>query len=164
MAQFTSMNNIVGTMEAAWTSFRCGKEGSPMNTFHFGWEQEIDNLHNTRGTTMVVNPPISSTGKISIDREVVKTNTSFTLQIYSNVPSETFGQQNFAAYSTIWDGMEHCFYQWLETTLNVLGSRVQMGTGSVSITRRNQSSNDQMFQIECRFDLDYFFRCFEFNQ
>ena len=157
----TTQQELITQMEAQWTGFRCFPENdqTPDNTFLFGYPQEKDQHHVLTGTTMVVNPPSTSVATIDIQKEVVKYNTKFTLQIYRNIPSDTFGMSNSNSYPRIWDNMEMCFYQWLQNTLTAMGSRVEMGSGSVSITRRNQSSNDQQFQIECSFNLDYWFTC-----
>tara|TARA_R100000742_G_C4277516_1_gene99470 strand:+ start:2044 stop:2544 length:501 start_codon:yes stop_codon:yes gene_type:complete len=157
----TDLNMIIFAMKNEWTSFKCfaRDDDEPYNTFLFGYPQEKDNHHAYTATTMVVNPPTTSLGTIQIEKEVVKYNTTFTLQIYKKIPSDTYGQANADAYPNIWDQMEKCFFNWLQGVLNDLGTSVQIGTGSVSITRRNQSANDQQFQIECKFNLDYFFHC-----
>ena len=60
----TKLQEIISTMEAHWTSFKCyGKDDNdPDNTFLFGYPQEKDNHHAYTGTTMVVNPPSTSIG------------------------------------------------------------------------------------------------------
>jgi hypothetical protein len=161
MDNTTKLITIVRQMDTSWTSFRCDPvEGQThYNGFLFGWQHEIDEVHSKDLPMMVVNPPSSSASTIQMEYEQVKTNTSFELQIYDYMPSAQFGQPS-TELADHWDKMENCFYWWLSDVLLALGSRVQLGSGSVVITRTKQAANDQNFSINCKFNLDYFRFCF----
>jgi len=155
---------LITQMEQSWTSFSCGGgEGSPNNRFLFGWSQEVDDVHNKGniGETafMVLNPPTSSASSVEMEYGQVKTTTSFVCQIYSQVPSTQFGLSP-TTIPAHWDEMENCFYHFLDDVLLNIGSKLQLGGGSLNITRTKQASNDQLFQMECKWNMDYFRHCF----
>lgn len=153
----TKLQDIIIQMQSMWTQFKCkGEDQGHFNQFLFGWEQEVDDVHLKYLPLMVMNIPSSSASTIQIEKEIVKTSTSFVCQIYDYKPSRT----NALTY---WDNMEDCFYYWLELFLLAMGSKVQMGSGSLKITRTKQASNDQLYQIECRFNLDYFRYCIQLD-
>jgi hypothetical protein len=160
----TKLEEIIKQMDQSWISFRCDPaEGQTnFNGFLFGWKPEVDEIHDKDMAFMVVNPPPSSASTIQIEYEQVKTNTSFVVQIYNKIPSDHFGLSP-TLIPEYWDNMENCFYYWLQDVLLALGSKVQIGSGSINITRTKQASNDQFFSIECKFNLDYFRYCFDLD-
>ena len=114
----------------------------PFNQFHFGYPQEVDDIHKKNLPLMVVNPPssIASTNEIQLDQNVL-TNTSFVLQIYDHFPSSMTGQPSINKADNF-DNLEKCFYYWLENTIDAHGTKVQLSAGSLRIERSTTSSND----------------------
>ena len=160
----TYLAEIVDKMDFIWVDNCCGVDegsGLPCPQFHFGYPSDVDEIHNKRLPLMVVNPPTSTSVADEYERNVVNTTTVFKLQIYNHMPSEYMERTTSwdIKKAVLWDGMENCFYKWLNELLKTLGSKLILGNGVVQITRRTQSSNDQMLQIECTFNLNYYRHC-----
>ena len=163
-ANILDLKEILLKMQDVWTSFQCKAiEGMPFNQFHFGYPQEVDDIHKKNLPLMVVNPPssIASTNEIQLDQNVL-TNTSFVLQIYDHFPSSMTGQPSINKADNF-DNLEKCFYYWLENTIDAHGTKVQLSAGSLRIERSTTSSNDKLYSLQCSFTLNYFVRCFKLN-
>tara|TARA_Y100001938_G_C8087508_1_gene432946 strand:- start:2600 stop:3085 length:486 start_codon:yes stop_codon:yes gene_type:complete len=156
MPTTTLLTEIVQTMQTQWTSFSCIADGD-FNMFHYGYPQEVDDIHNKVLPLMVLNYPTSTSAIPEYEGNRVDTTTTFTLQIYGY--GNNTGGRNFSVVNSEWDRMEDCFYIWLQNVLNTLGSRVVMGSGSVSISRRDQGSNDQIQKLDIRFNMQYYRYC-----
>tara|TARA_Y100000592_G_scaffold34341_1_gene54610 strand:+ start:1882 stop:2364 length:483 start_codon:yes stop_codon:yes gene_type:complete len=155
MATTLNIEEIVSVMETRWKAMACISDGE-FNMFHYGYPQEVDDLHNKRLPLMVLNYPTSTSAVPEYEGNRVDTTTTFTLQIYG-YSNNNHG--NFVTLNREWDNLENCFYVWLQNVLNTIGSRAVMGSGSVSISRRDQGSNDQMQKLEIRFNLQYYRYC-----
>ena len=162
----TDLNEIITQMKTDWTSNCCGvpetTPPTPCPQFHFGYPSDVDELHKKNLPLMVCNVPTSTSVVDEYEANVVNNTTVFKIQIYQYNASR-YQVTDDLIKAGLWDNMEHCFYYWLNTVLNNLGSKVVLGNGVVQITRRTQSSNDQLLQIECTFNLNYYRYCMNIN-
>ena len=158
----TDLYTIVSQMDTVWSGFRCSEAQPLNNQFHYGYPQEVDNIHDKNMPLMVCNMPTSTSTLSEYEKNIVDNTTNFKIQIYqyrpSDVPAITAGD------ALLMDGMENCFYLFLQTVLNNLGSRVVLGGGSLNISRRDQSSNDQLLQLDITFTLNYYRYCLALTQ
>ena len=156
----TNLSEIIKQMKFSWENGRCnipdGAVYAP--TFLFGYPQDVDDEHLKFLPLMNVNVPNSSSVIDEYEANVVNNNTIFKCQIYQYTPSE-YKVDDDVLKSDHWDKMETCFYSWLMNVMNNLGSKVVLGNGAVQISRRTQSSNDQLLQIEVTFNFTYFRYC-----
>ena len=160
-----NLTEIVNQFNTSWTSFACMGEGEPLNQFIYGYPHEVDELHNKRLPLMVCNYPTSTSPIPEYEGNYVNTTTQFTIQIYGFTPMGSRGTGSMGmSINAQWDQMEDCFYFWLQSVLNSLGSKIVLGSGSVQISRRDQGSNDQLIKLEVKFNLNYYRYCFELLQ
>ena len=92
------------------------------------------------------------------EKNVVYNTTVFKIQIYQFEPSR-YQVTDDLIKAGLWDDMENCFYYWLNEFLIAMGSRCVLGNGVVQISRRTQSSNDQLLQMEVTLNLNYYRWC-----
>tara|TARA_R100001129_G_scaffold99179_1_gene67704 strand:+ start:52 stop:582 length:531 start_codon:yes stop_codon:yes gene_type:complete len=161
----TDLYEIISNMRHVWTTNRCGvaTDSSPDPMFHFGYPQDVDEIHNKDLPLMIVNPPTSSSVVDEYEKNRVNNLTLFKLQIYNYTPSR-YNITDDEIKAEYWDRLETCFYEFINALLDRLGSKVVLGSGTVQISRRTQSSNDQMLQIEVTFNLNYFRYCLNLVQ
>jgi hypothetical protein len=155
-----NLEDIITQMEITWVTNCCveRKGIDPCPDFIFGYPQDVDDLHTKKLPLMVCNIPTSTSVADEYERNVVNNTTVFKIQIYQYEPSR-YAIPNDLIKAKLWDDMENCFYFWLNMFLIEMGSKVVLGNGVVQITRRTQSSNDQLLQIECTFNLNYYRWC-----
>ena len=147
------LKEIIDQMELTWFTNCCveNKGVDPCPSFHFGYPQDVDDIHKKDLPLLVVNVPTSTSVVDEYEKNVVN-------KIYQFKPSR-YNVIDDVLKAEMWDAMEDCFYNWLNNFLVAMGSPVVLGSGVVQISRRTQSSNDQLLQIEVTFNLNYFRRC-----
>jgi hypothetical protein len=157
MANLTDLNDIISEMKTRWVANPCKEGGS--NGFHFGWPQEVDDIHQKTLPLMIVNPPSSTIQAGDIDREYGIQSTRYVVQVYEFIPSDAYAQTP-EYIANFWDSIENCFYTWLENVLNGLGpSKVIMRDGTINITRTKEASNDRLFMCQFEFNLSTYRTC-----
>tara|TARA_R110000751_G_scaffold154149_3_gene259150 strand:- start:906 stop:1400 length:495 start_codon:yes stop_codon:yes gene_type:complete len=149
----TDLQEIVTQMRSSWSTFKCDESQPNNNGFHFGWSQEVDDIHSKNLPLMIVNPPSATLEVGNLTREYGIVSNQYTIQIYQYPPSEAFGQGP-TFITSLWDNIEGCFYFWLQDVLNSLGpNKCILDSGAITITRTKEASNDSFFMSQFNFSL-----------
>tara|TARA_R100000808_G_C2088049_1_gene109466 strand:+ start:245 stop:751 length:507 start_codon:yes stop_codon:yes gene_type:complete len=151
-------NQIVDRMEYYWT-FAVAPNPNP--TFHFGWPQEVDNIHNKVLPLMVLNPPEITVSTMDWNKNHILNNSNWTLITYEGLPRD-YNVTDDLKILELWDSMENdlfnWFYNWWYYYENQLGIEFVL-TSPIKITRMKEASNDRMLALKVTFGFDFYRYC-----
>jgi len=152
MANTVSAKNILDIMETQWGG-----------GFHFGFSQEVDNIHNKTFPLLVVNPPTSTFNGFRVNNSYWDTSSQWTISIYNNLPS-SYKITDDKEILDLWESMEATMLSWFENIISSLsttyGENVMFDNTTIQIERISNASNDRTLSIKSTFSLRYFRKCY----
>ena len=152
MATSVNAKNIVDIMETQWGG-----------GFHFGFSQEIDNIHNKTFPFLVVTPPTSTFNGFRVNNSYWETSTQWTVSVYNNLPS-AYKVTDDKQILLLWESMENTLLGWFENIIasssNTFGENVMFDNTTIQIQRISNASNDRTLSIKSTFSLRYFRNCY----
>ena len=157
MSANTKINLIVDKMKTYWVGGGGG--------FHFGWAQEVDNIHSKTLPLMVMNPPEINVSTKSWSSNSISTNSNWTLIIYDVLPSQ-YNVTDDLKILEYWDTMEtktfDWIYNWWYYYENTMGIEFIL-TSPIQIIRIKEASNDRLLGLKVTFGFNFYRLCRDTN-
>ena len=155
MSVNTRTNLIVDRMKFYWN----GQTGG--GGFHFGWPQEVDNIHLKTLPLLVLNPPEITLSPKTWNTNTILNNSHWTFIAYEILPSK-YNITDDLAILEFWDTLEekvlNWFYNWWYYYENILGIEFVL-TSPIKIIRIKEASNDRLLGLKVTFGFDFYRYC-----
>lgn len=149
---FINSETIVKLMESKWTS-QSGEGG-----FHFGWPQEVDEIHSKKLPLMVMNPPMQTISTNSYNTNTILADSNWTFTVYELNNTTT---RDDLIILELWDTLEDKVLKWFNSwwlDFESQGNEFVM-TAPIQITRTKEASNDRLLALKVTFGFNFYRYC-----
>lgn len=152
MSALTNSEAIVNTMKLKWENQHGG------GGFHFGYPQEVDEIHSKRLPLIVLNPPDVTIATTDFNRNTILSNSNWTFTVYELNNTTTRDDELILG---LWDNLEDKVLLWFNNWWNdfeTLGNDFVL-TSPIQITRIKEASNDRLLGLKVTFGFNFYRYC-----
>ena len=153
MSATTTTHDIITQMKSDWATVSAGG-------FHFGWEQEVDEIHLKTLPLMVINPPQVRINTKEWNSRTISNDSEWTLTVYNDIPS-TYNVTDDLKILELWDDLETITLRWVDVWFNAFeakGNDFPM-TSPIQITRLKEAGNDRLLALKITFGFNFYRFC-----
>tara|TARA_R110000824_G_scaffold314624_2_gene501458 strand:+ start:3372 stop:3842 length:471 start_codon:yes stop_codon:yes gene_type:complete len=152
MSAVINSETIVKLMETKWTN-QTGLGG-----FHFGWPQEVDEIHSKKLPLMVMNPPMMTISTKSYNSNTILADSNWTFTVYQLNNTNT---RDDLIILELWDTLEDKVLKWFNSwwlDFQTQGNDFVL-TAPIQITRTKEASNDRLLALKVTFSFNFYRYC-----